>query len=59
MISDTSDTETNCLSFSQDWSPTTAGTTISNDISISWDYDETTIVQSAVEIDSYETTMID
>ena len=58
MISDTSDTETNCLSFSQDWSPTTGGTTISDDNSISWDLDETSIVEDAQKITDYETEMI-
>jgi hypothetical protein len=54
MISDTSEEETNCLSFSHDWNPTTGGTAISHDNSITWNLEET----SGARIDNYKTTII-
>ena len=58
MISDTTDTETNCLSFSQDWNPTTGGTAISDDTSIQWDLDETSRVENGEKDSSLETELI-
>ena len=54
MISDTSEEETNCLSFSHDWNPTTGGTAISHDNTITWNLEET----SGARIDNYKTTII-
>jgi hypothetical protein len=41
MISDTSDTSSNCLSITQIWSPTTGGTSIINDSSFVFQFTST------------------